>query len=392
MKKFKLLLGLSLAASVIAPLAAISCVNEDTNPPVNGGNKTNNPEENTGSTTNNNPSTSGDSTGSTDTNPNPGSGSSSTENSGSSSTGESTGSTAGGETSTPSTDTNPNPGSGSSSTENPGVSGESTTTPSTEGTTQPGTESPVTGDSSSSTEKPTETPTEEETPKEPTLKEKYDKAKDYFDKGFLDNANSSTLEQAKTEIVTSPTDSPSKNWNEELDKLISEGTKNQDKNTQQLVTNASYLQPVLSAKGKEELKKLNEIKTKYQTTKVASQTEFTNTLANISSIIREIQKAEKENKTTPEQAAEATKSENKTKLTNKLNELKELNKTAKNDKATKLIKTIEDALANESSTQQSEQKKGIDLTSTNTVESFIRTIDTLINSINKSSSTQDSTL
>ncbi|OAD18604.1 hypothetical protein MM26B8_00080 [Mycoplasmopsis meleagridis] len=60
MKKFKLLLGLSLAASVIAPLAAISCVNEDTNPPVNGGNKTNNPEENTGSTTNNNPSTSGD--------------------------------------------------------------------------------------------------------------------------------------------------------------------------------------------------------------------------------------------------------------------------------------------------------------------------------------------
>ncbi|WP_046096705.1 variable surface lipoprotein, partial [Mycoplasmopsis meleagridis] len=69
MKKFKLLLGLSLAASVIAPLAAISCVNEDTNPPVN--------EENPDSTTNDNnlsnPSASGDSTtgessGSTDTN------------------------------------------------------------------------------------------------------------------------------------------------------------------------------------------------------------------------------------------------------------------------------------------------------------------------------------
>ncbi|VEU77341.1 Uncharacterised protein [Mycoplasmopsis meleagridis] len=393
MKKFKLLLGLSLAASVIAPLAAISCVNEDTNPPVNGGNKTNNPEENTGSTTNNNPSTSGDSTGSTDTNPNPGTESSGTENPGSSSTGESTGSTTGGETSTPSTDTNPNPSSGSSSTENPGASGESATTSPTptEETTQSGTKNPTTEGSSSSTEKPTETPTEET--KKSTLKDKYDKAKAYADGKLLSSSNANTtLEEVKREIDNPSLDS-TQTLEEKLDSLIAEGEKNQTKYTESLITSATYSGSVTTEAGRTNLVKLNEIKEQYKNKKVVSMEEYETKFVEISNLVREIQKAERTTSSDKENTAANNEliKQNKAKLSTKLEELKTANKNNKNTSATKLIEKLEKALKDDSSSTTESSQEGtdskkitIDFTSTTTVDNFIKAIDKILGQINSS--------
>ncbi|OAD18430.1 hypothetical protein MM26B8_00460 [Mycoplasmopsis meleagridis] len=385
MKKFKLLLGLSLAASVIAPLAAVSCVNEDTNPPVN--------EENPDSTTNDNnlsnPSASGDSTtgessGSTDTNPNPGTESSGTENPGSSSTGESTGSTTGGETSTPSTDTNPNPGSGSSSTENPGTSGESATTSPTEETTQSGAENTTTEGSSSSTDTPTQTPPTVESSKELTIQEKYNKAKGYLDGKFLTNIEnaSSTLDEVKKALENNP-NTFDESISEKLNNLIGEAEKNQTNYTNALLDKSNYSASVSSEKGLENLKKLKAINSEYKNKKVATYDEYITKFGEISNLIREIQKAEKENNSSGS-STNALAEENKNRLKAKLEELKTANQTKNDKSATNLINILTKALeAKTSEGMESDPQKRppIDFTSTNQVDKFIAAVEKILTKI-----------